>query len=90
MTKMGSNAIHGGLSTFYSSQAFYGDNSGGIEDLRPQEVKFSTDTSVNIGGPLIKEKLFFFLAGGFTGLRTAVRSNPEYGYLKQAPLPRAP
>ena len=83
VTKTGSNAIHGGLSTYYSSKALYGDNSGGIEDLLPQEVKFSTDTSAYIGGPLIKEKLFFFLAGGFTGLKNRRSFEPEFGYLKQ-------
>ncbi len=83
VTKTGSNAFHGGLSTYFTNHSLWGDNSGGIEDLAPKQVRFNTETSFSLGGPLIKEKLFFFAAGGFTGVKSRRPSEPAYGNLKQ-------
>jgi len=83
ITKSGGNNYNGGLSTYYTNSSFYGDNSGGIENFKPGDVQYSTDTIAYLGGPLIKEKLFFFLAGGYTGKKTKGYFDYKYGTLKQ-------
>jgi hypothetical protein len=83
VTKTGGNRVHGGLSSYFMNKSFYGDNSGGIEDLKPQIVKINSESSAHMGGPLIKEKLFFFLAGGYTAIQTRREFEPAYGSLKQ-------
>ncbi len=83
ITKTGGNSFHGGLSSYFTSKALYGDNSGGIKDLTPEEIKYNTETTASLGGPLIKEKLFFFLAGGYTGLQNRHYLEPAYGLFKQ-------
>ncbi len=83
ITKEGGNAFHGGLSSYFTSKGLYGDNSGGIADLTPQEIRYDTETTGFFSGPLVKEKLFFFLAGGFTGLKNRHYLEPAFGSLKQ-------
>ena len=83
VTKTGSNAFHGGLSTYFTNRSFYGDNSGGVADLAPKQVRYDSESSFSLGGPLIKEKLFFFAAGGYKGLKSRRPSEPEYGNFKQ-------
>ncbi len=83
ITKKGTNAFHGGASFYYTSRSLQGDNSGGIVDLRPNDLKFDLDSSAYLGGPIVKEKLFFFLAGGYSAARTRRYGEPAYGDLKQ-------
>ncbi len=83
VTKSGSNEFHGGLSFYYTDNRLYADNSGGIEDLKPGDVKYNPEAVAFLGGPLIKEKLFFFLAGGYTGKKSKGYGEYKYGILKQ-------
>lgn len=83
ITKEGGNAFHGGLSSYFTSKGLYGDNSGGIVDLTPEEIKVDSETTGFLGGPVVREKLFFFLAGGFTRLRNRHYLEPAFGSLKQ-------
>lgn len=83
ITKSGSNEFRGGLSLYYIDNNFYGDNSGGIEDLKHGEIKYNPEGTIFLGGPVIKEKLFFFLAGGYTALKSKVYKAPDYTELKQ-------
>jgi hypothetical protein len=68
VTKSGTNSFHGSLTSVYSGSGsgFYADNSGGIIDLKYPDYKYSTEVSGTLGGPIVKEKLFFFLAGDYT------------------------
>jgi outer membrane receptor for ferrienterochelin and colicin len=86
ITKTGSNAVHGGLSSYFANKSFYGDNSGGILDLKPQIVKVNSESSAYVGGPLIKEKLFFLR--GYM-LSNHVRVRTSSGSLKQPRFGRA-
>jgi outer membrane receptor protein involved in Fe transport len=65
VTKSGSNDYHGSLSAYYTDQALIGDNSAGIEDLKTGTIKYAFDGAATFGGPIVKEKLLFFLAVGY-------------------------
>ncbi len=58
VTKSGGNEFHGGLFVDYTDDGFTGDSTDGIErDLGDfDELRYG----FNIGGPIIKDKLFFF------------------------------
>jgi len=83
VTKRGSNQVHGGVGFYFVNHGLQGDNSGGIVDLKPNDLKFNLDSSAYVGGPILKEKLFFFLAGGYSTIRTRRYGEPAYSYLKQ-------
>ena len=58
VTKTGSNEFHGGLFFDYTDDSLTGDETDGVKrDLGSFEEK---RYGVNIGGPIIKDKLFFF------------------------------
>jgi len=83
ITKKGSNSTHGGLSLYYSGNALRGDNSGGVLDLKPQDVQYNPEITAYLGGPIIKEKLFYFVAGGYTTMKSKKYGDPAYATLKQ-------
>jgi hypothetical protein len=58
-------------------------NSGGEPQLKIGDIKYHTETVATLGGPIIKEKLFFFLAGGFTGEKHKLYEAPNYSTKKQ-------
>ena len=60
ITKSGTNKFHGSAYTYYTNQTFRGNKLMG-EDLgvRPEESQWTYGATV--GGPIVKDKLFFFL-----------------------------
>ena len=60
ITKSGTNKFHGSAYTYYTNQTFRGNKLLG-EDLgtRPEESMWTYGATV--GGPIVKDKLFFFL-----------------------------
>mgnify|MGYP002522163055 CR=1 FL=1 len=60
ITKSGTNQFHASAYTYYTNQTFRGNKLLG-EDLgvRPKESRFTYGATV--GGPIVKNKLFFFL-----------------------------
>ena len=60
ITKSGTNQFHGSAYTYYNNQTMRGNRLMG-EDLgvRPEESMFTYGATV--GGPIVKNKLFFFL-----------------------------
>lgn len=58
VTKTGSNEFHGGLFFDYTDDSLTGDETDGVKrDLGSFEEK---RYGINIGGPIIKDRLFFF------------------------------
>jgi outer membrane receptor for ferrienterochelin and colicin len=58
VTKTGSNEFHGGLFFDYTDDSLTGDETDGVKrDLGSFEEK---RYGINVGGPIIKDKLFFF------------------------------
>ena len=60
ITKSGTNQFHGSAYTYYNNQTMRGNRLMG-EDLgvRPEESRWTYGATV--GGPIVKDKLFFFL-----------------------------
>lgn len=83
VTKGGTNAWHGSANAYYDDKSLWADNSKGVEDLKPQIVKFNPEFTATLGGPLVKEKLFFFLAAGYNTNKIKEYGAPAYAYLKQ-------
>lgn len=83
VTKGGTNATHGSISAYYDDKNLWGDNSGGVEDLKPQIVKYNPEFTATLGGPLIKERLFFFLAAGYSTNKIKEYGAPAYADFKQ-------
>ena len=60
VTKSGGNSLHGGAFYDFSNQDFTGDSLEG-EDIELGEFE-ETRWGVNVGGPIIQDRLFFFAA----------------------------
>ncbi|PTS97579.1 cell envelope biogenesis protein OmpA [Pedobacter sp. HMWF019] len=59
-TKSGTNTFHGSAYTYYKNQSFNGTMIGDV-DISAAVAKSSTQTyGFTLGGPIIKNKLFFF------------------------------
>lgn len=64
-TKSGTNTFHGSGYTYYKDQSFNGTKIGD-NDISAQVAKSSTKTyGFTLGGPIIKNKLFFFANAEF-------------------------
>lgn len=61
ITKSGTNQFHGDAYGYYTNQNFYGTWNQ-VTDSKEKLTQESTQTyGVSVGGPIIKDKLFFFL-----------------------------
>lgn len=60
VTKSGTNEFHGGVFVDYTSDALRGDEADGIEIDNGDFDEYRY--GINVGGPIIKDKLFFFAA----------------------------
>ncbi|MDP3432234.1 MAG: TonB-dependent receptor, partial [Bacteroidota bacterium] len=64
VTKSGTNTFTGSVYTYYRDQSFNGDKVG--SETLPEAAKTSTKIiGGRIGGPIIKNKLFFFVNGEY-------------------------
>lgn len=63
ITKSGSNTVKGSVETYYTNDSLTGNNSD-IEGLTPTTDK-SYDSNVQWGGPIAKDKLWYFLSGQY-------------------------
>jgi len=82
-TKRGTNELRGSMSLYYTDSSLQGDNSGGVEDLKPDEIEYSPEATFTLGGPLVRERLFFFVAGGYTTRESRGYGEPEFAVFKQ-------
>lgn len=74
-TKSGTNTFHGSGYTYYKDQSFNGTKIG-ENDISAAVAKSSTKTyGFTLGGPIIKNKLFFF-----TNFEREVSSNPGVSF----------
>jgi outer membrane receptor protein involved in Fe transport len=84
ITKSGGNKFSGALTTSFSTEDFATSlwtkeklNAMGLEE--PILDKSFLDGSVSLGGPIIKDKLWFFMNGRYIDLSKDT-INPEYGF----------
>lgn len=64
ITKSGTNILHGSAYYIYRNEGLSGKTPNGPKELRTALPDFSNKTfGLTIGGPIIKNKLFFFVSG---------------------------
>ena len=101
ITKSGTNAFKGSAYTYYNNQDFFGttagngdhdyvykvQSDGSVKAVRRSKLeKQSTQTyGVTLGGPILKDKLFFFVSGEFYKEKYPSSYFPGYtsGYLSE-------
>ncbi len=76
VTKAGTNEYRGGASVWYTSDDLKGDNSDEVPDYWPDQTKYSYETSVFLGGPLVRERLLFFGSVAYLPSSTAPHEDP--------------
>lgn len=64
VTKSGTNTFHGTAYGFYRNQSFNGTNVAGLK-LPAQQSSYNKTLGASLGGPIIKNKLFFFINGEY-------------------------
>ncbi len=65
VTKSGTNEFHGTAFTFYRDQSFNGRKSGDIKLAPASTASSKKSFGFSLGGPIIKNKLFFFINGEY-------------------------
>ncbi|PYR24608.1 MAG: hypothetical protein DMF92_22285, partial [Acidobacteria bacterium] len=74
--KEGGNAVSGNLALSYTNQHFQADNLSDTLRARgvatPGKVLYAYDTNFALGGPIRKDRMWFFAATRFTGTRNQV------------------
>jgi hypothetical protein len=79
VTKSGSNDFHGALSGNYTGNFLYAKNATAHPEYAYQiDWAYSSEVAAILSGPIIKEKLFFSLAGGFAGLKTRYKGSANW------------
>ena len=77
ITKSGTNSFAGSAYTYYNNQDFYGTTAGrDVEHREKLEQQSSRIHGVTFGGPIVKDKLFFFVSGEYN-----INSSPSSHYL---------
>ncbi len=67
VTKSGTNQFKGSAYTYYNNQGFYGTTPGKNIKNRTDLTKQSSKVfGATIGGPIVKDKLFFFMSGEYS------------------------
>ena len=77
ITKSGTNSFAGSAYTYYNNQDFYGTTAGrDVERREKLEQQSSRIHGVTFGGPIVKDKLFFFVSGEYN-----INSSPSSHYM---------
>jgi outer membrane receptor protein involved in Fe transport len=77
VTKSGGNNFSGSASVYYNHESFNGDNTKGtVLEGSASGDKFSFNPSVSIGGPVIKNKVWFFGSYNLLNSETYVQGYP--------------
>lgn len=61
VTKSGGNETHGGVEYYYEPDSWVSDNDPTTDN---EKTKF-TDLSISLGGPILKDKLWYFVSGEY-------------------------
>jgi len=77
VSKSGGNEFHGSLNMYYRGEKFQSNNTKGTP-LEGEEsgFKYEMEPGINLGGPIIKDKLWFFVNGSFWKQEAIVSGYP--------------
>ena len=77
VTRSGSNNFEGSAYSYFNNQKFWGTTPGkGIENRTSLSEQMTNIVGVTLGGPIIKDKLHFFVAGEFNRGITPSTNHP--------------
>ena len=79
VTKSGTNTLRGSLSYFYQNGGLRGENDLGVPEYRLGPYSYDHQTTATIGGPIIRNKLLFFGAFGFSKVEQIPFDPDPYG-----------
>jgi hypothetical protein len=84
ITKAGGNTLSGDLSLYYFDKSFMADNwtSKGLS-APPQQIQYKYEANASLGGPVIKDRLWFFGAFSLAPTSTNVDGFPITGIKNQ-------
>ncbi len=78
VTRSGDNTFAGSAYTYFNNERFYGTTPGrDVAERRHLSEQMTSITGITLGGPIIKDKLFFFLAGEFNRNVTPSTNHPS-------------
>ena len=89
ITKSGTNTFHGSAYTYFRNQSFNGTSVGDAKLATQQKTK-SNIYGATLGGPIIKNKLFFFVSGEleertFPGIQYSPKGGSGTGRISDVP-----
>ena len=65
VTKSGTNQFHGSAYGYYNNQNFYGRHNQALQKTDKMTKQYDETFGATIGGPIIKDKLFFFASAEY-------------------------
>lgn len=89
VTKSGGNSFSGSASVYYNHESMTGDNTKGtVLEGSASGDKFNFNPAISLGGPVIKNKLWFFGSWSLENSETYVAGYPADGNGKEIPADR--
>lgn len=80
VTRSGDNNLKGSAYSYYNNEDFWGTTPGkDIKERKGLSTQTTNIVGVTLGGPIIKNKLFFFIAGEFNRNITPSTNHPGSG-----------
>ena len=80
ITRSGTNEFRGTAYTYFNNQRFWGTTPGrDIAERTPLSEQMTNIVGVTLGGPIIRDKLHFFVAGEFNRNTTPSTNHPGSG-----------
>lgn len=77
VTRSGDNEFRGSAYTYFNNEKFWGTTPGkNIGERKPLSEQLTNIVGVTLGGPIIKDKLHFFVAGEFYRNTTPSTNHP--------------
>lgn len=84
ITKSGTNTFHGSVYDYYYNQDFIGSTAGkDIKNRKKLDSQYENAVGFTIGGPIVKDKLFFFANGEYIKKLTPATFVPGDGGLSK-------
>ncbi|MBO5890246.1 MAG: hypothetical protein J6Q28_02310, partial [Alistipes sp.] len=80
VTRSGDNNFKGSAYTYYNNEDFWGTTPGkDIKERKPLSTQTTNIIGMTFGGPIVKDKLFIFVAGEFNRNITPSTNHPGTG-----------
>lgn len=80
VTRSGDNEFKGSAYTYFNNEHFWGTTPGeDIKERKPLSTQTTNIVGMTFGGPIIKDRLFFFVAGEFNRNITPSTNHPGSG-----------